>query len=403
MSNIVIKGVENAEELEFAKDLMARVHFPGFYGGMRWLDVCDQGYPEYKREHNRVLYADGDLAAALRLFTYTIRIGEARLKMGGFGCVTTAGPARQKGYAARLMTDSMRYLRTHGYHVSMLFGIADFYHRWGFASTLPEYASVIKMREAAGIPAPTFKHRAMKPGDIAAAQRIHTRNDSETACSIIRLSAHFSCRWDRWKNARILTDKNGKVVGYFTGSAHGAEYKVEEAGILDYGWCPAVLNACMTAAKRECASCIRFTIPPSHPFVRYLLQYQSDHEMHVSRNSNGMMAVVNIEETLECMIPEWESRLREISPADFRAEATLVVERKPYRIRAHRGAIDVATTNGVNKVSFSQTELAQLIAGARHPEEMLAAKRRSLNASGATLLKAIFPKRTPYIWHIDRF
>jgi predicted acetyltransferase len=151
MARIVIKGVETAEELDAAKDLMARVHFSDYYQGMRWLDITDQGYPEYKREHNRMLFADGELAAALRLFTYTVRIGEARLKMGGFGCVTTAGPMRQRGYAAMLMGDSMRYLHAHGYHVSTLFGIADFYHRWGFASALPEYASVIEVREAAAV------------------------------------------------------------------------------------------------------------------------------------------------------------------------------------------------------------------------------------------------------------
>ncbi len=401
MSHIVIKGVETAEELDAAKDLMARVHFSDYYQGMRWLDVTDQGYPEYKREHNRILYADGELAAALRLFTYTVRIGEARLKMGGFGCVTTAGPLRHKGYAARLMTDSMRYLHGHGYHVSALFGIADFYHRWGFASALPEYASVIDVREAGAAPALPFKHRAMKPGDIPSVQRIHARNDGDTACSIIRLGGHLSSRWDRWKNARILTDDKGRVVAYFIGEAHGADYTVEEAGILEYGWCPAVLNACMTLAKTACTSRIRFTMPPSHPFVRYLLQYRSDHEMHVSRDSNGMMAVVNVEETLECMIPEWESRLA--GAADHCAEITLIVERSPYRIRAHHGAVDVAAMNGINKISLTKVELAQLLAGARHPDEMLAVKRRAVNASGTLLLATLFPRRTPFVWHIDRF
>lgn len=401
MSKIIIKGAETPEELDIAKDLMARVHFSDYYTGMRWLDVGDDGWPEYKREHNRMLFADGVLAAALRLFTYTARIGEARLKMGGFGCVTTAGPMRQRGYAAMLMGDSMRYLHAHGYHVSALFGIADFYHRWGFASALPEYASVIEVREAAAVSSPPFRLRAMKPGDIPAVQRIHTRNDSETACSIIRLGRHISCRWDKWRTARIVTDDKGRVIAYFIGQAQSGEYVVEDAGVLDYGWCPALLNACMTSAKNECAARIRFTVPPSHPVVHYLLHYKSDHEMHVSRDSNGMLAVVNIEETLECMIPEWESRLA--TAADLCAEITLIVERKPYRIRVHHGAVDVAATAGLNKVSLSRAELAQLIAGARHSEEMLAVKRRVVNTAGVLLLTTIFPKRTPYIWHIDRF
>ncbi|MCK5863334.1 MAG: GNAT family N-acetyltransferase [Candidatus Hydrogenedentes bacterium] len=401
MSNIVIKGVESAEELAAAKDLMARVHFADFYEGMQWLNISEEGYPEYNRAHNRILYAEGELAAALRIFTHTIRIGEARLKMGGFACVTTAGPLRHKGYAALLMTDSMRFLHAQGYHVSILFGIADFYHRWDFASALPEYASVIDVREASTVTAPFFKHRRMKPGDIPSVQRIHTRNDNDTACSIIRLGGHISNQWKRWKNARVLTDDKGKAVAYFMGQTHGENYTVEEVGVLHYDWCPAVLNACMKLAQKEFASRIRFTLPPSHLFIRYLLQYRSAHEMHVSRNSNGMLALVNIEETLECMIPEWESQLA--NRTDLCAEATLVVARKPYRIRVHHGAVNVAAGNGINKVSLSPGELAQLITGARHIDEILAAKRRALNKAGSTLLAAIFPGRTPYVWPIDRF
>ncbi len=403
MSDVVIKGVDSLDELDTAKDLMARSHYPDYYSGLRALNECDRGYPDYKREHNRVLYANGDLAAALRVITHTIRIGEARLKMGGIACVTTAGPMRYKGYAARLMSDSMQYLYRHGYHVSTLFGIADFYHRWGFASTLPEYASLIDVREADAIPAAPFKLRAMKPGDARAIQRIHTRNDTDTACSVIRLSAHISSLWDKWQNAQILTDLKGKVVAYYMGGAHGAEYHVGEVGVLDYGWCSAVLHACMKQAGSEFASRLRFAVPPSHPFVRYLLQYRSDHEMHVARNSDGMMAVVNLEETLECMIPEWESQLVRTRPSDFAAEATLVIKRKPYRIRARHGVVDVAATAGDNKISVTAVELIQLITGARHLEEMLATKRRALNASGMALLSVLFPKRTPYVWHIDRF
>jgi hypothetical protein len=87
----------------------------------------------------------------------------------------------------------------------------------------------------------------------------------------------------------------------------------------------------------------------------------------------------------------------------FVPEITLIVERKPYRVRVHRGTVDVAATAGLNKISLSRAELAQIIAGARHSEEMLATKRRLVNTSGTQLLATIFPKRTPYIWHIDRF
>ncbi len=187
------------------------------------------------------------------------------------------------------------------------------------------------------------------------------------------------------------------------GGAQGGDYAVEEVGVSDYDWCPAALNACMAQAKSEYVSRIRFAAPPTHPMVRYLLRYRSDHEMRVSRNSNGMMAVVNIGETLECMAPEWEALLMRAGAAALCAETTLVVDRKPWRIRAHRGAVDVAQASGVNKLSLSSMELMQLLCGSRHLEEILALKRRVVNAPGMTLLDALFAKRAPYVWHLDRF
>lgn len=404
MSDIVIKGIASAEEQEVANDLMARVHFGNDYVyGLQWLHSFDANYPEYSREHTRGLWSDGCLAAVHRLVTHTIRIGEARLKMGGFAAVTTDHVYRGRGYMAMLISDSMRYLKRHGYHVSALFGIAGFYHRWGFASVLPEYGSTIEMREADAAAVMHGKHRAIKPGDVSAVQRIHTRNDSDTACSVIRVSAHITNRWERWKNARVVTDDKGKVVAYFLGSPQGGDYRIEEMGILDYSWCPALLNACVARARNEFASRISFAAPPTHPLVRYLLQYRSDHEMHVSRNSNGMMSVVNIGETFECMVPEWESLLRKSDAANIRAEFTLVVDRSPWRVRANRGAVDVALTTGANKISLSPLELVQLLSGCRHIEEVFARKRRIVNTPGKTLLYALFPKRAPYIWHVDRF
>lgn len=403
MSSIVIKGVESNEEFELANDLMARTHYRDYRYGMHWLRSTGSGYPDYRREHTRVMFVAGEMTAALRIFTYTLRIGEARLKMGGLGCVTTAAPHRNKGYAARLMNDAMAYMQGHGYHVSILFGIADFYHRWGFASVIPEYASMVSLREAEQNSEFSGKHRDIKPGDVSALQRIHNRNDGETACSLIRIAAHFNRYWDRWKKARVILDKNGKVVAYFVGTACDGDYCVSEIGVEDYRWRPALLNACVARAKTEYASRLRFQAPPTHPFIQYLMQFRSDHEMHLSRNSDGMMAIVNMEETLECMIPEWESLLMQSAAASVNAEVTLVVDRAPYRIRAHKGAIDTAPVLGANKISLTSVEMAQLLAGYRHVEESLASKRRVINAAGRLLLNTLFVKRTPYVWQQDRF
>lgn len=404
MPDVVIKGVETAEEQEAVNDLMTKVHYPGYYPVRAQLDSFLANHPEYLREHTRFLSIDGQLASCLCLFTYTIRIGEARMKLGGIGNVTTSGLFRQKGYAALLMHDTMRYLKARGYHLSMLFGIADFYHRWGFASVLPEYVSAITLREAAQTAVKTqCKERRMKPGDIPAVLLMHNQGDTNTSCSIIRSSGHFSNRWDRWKEARVLTDSNGRVAACYLGRPVGGEFHIDELNVSDTTWYPALLRACFSRAKAEYATSMRFNMPPSHPFSGFLMQYRSDHEIHVFRNSNGMIAAVNIEEILECMTAEWEFLLSTPSAKDISATATLVIDNAPYRIRSHHGMISVAASPGENKLGISGAEFIQLLTGYRGIDEIISSKHRALRVPAKMLLRILFPKRIPYVWLLDRF
>lgn len=403
MQDPVIKAVETDDELHQANDLMAKAHCADYFSGMEWLSSTGQGYPDYLREHTRVALWGGRVAAALRITTDTIRIGEARLRTGGIGWVTTAKSHRKRGLMALVMDDALRYMREHRYHVSMLFGIPDFYHRWGFATALAEYATTIRAGEADASPDPRHRVRNAKPGDIPVMNKIHLSNDSQTACSLIRTTMHMANKWRRWASARVLTNQNGKVLGYFRGERQGDVYVVDECGVADAALCGALLNAAAREAHAQFLGVMRFCAPPDHPLIRHLVRFRSDHEMATHRDGNGMMALVHTGETLESMIPEWESRLQRHFPADGRAEATLAVNRALFRVRAIHGAIDVGPGGGANKFSLSPQELMQLITGHRHLEEVLSTKRRIINQDGLALLRVLFPKRSPFVWQADRF
>jgi predicted acetyltransferase len=401
--DLILKGVETDEELAQANDLMAKAHFQDFFEAMRWLKSSGTGYPDFSAAHTRIAVCNGEVAAALRLTSDTIRVGEARLKMGGLGWVTTAGHHRHKGLARELISDTMRYMRTQNYHVSMLFGIPNFYHRFGFVTALPEYETSVLVSEASAVGFPAYRMRPGKPGDIRLIQKIHHAGDESVACSLLRSAAHITNKWERWKAVRVLTDDHGKVLAYFLPRTTEEELHVEEVGVTDWASCGTLLHACAAMAIEECVGRVRFSAPPGHLMIRYLLRYRSHHTMRITRDEGGMMALVHLGETLESMIPEWENRLVRSAASELHTEVTLIIDRKPYRVRAHRGAIDVTPASGTNKVSLSSADLLHLLSGYRYLEEVLAARRRIITADGHALLGALFPKRTPYVWLVDRF
>ncbi len=401
---LLVKAADTDAELRLANDLMAKTHRPVYFESLRWFENAGAAYPGFLREHTRLAMAGDELAGALRITTDTIRIGEARLKMGGVAWVSTAPGHRRRGVATMMMGDALRYMGEHRYHVSMLFGIPDFYRQFGYATALADYSITIDASEAAlAAPGPARKSRGIKPGDIAAIQKIHAANDQDVPCSLLRDAAHFTNKWERLKDAEVVTDVNGKVVAYARIVGDGDRLSVEECGVLSMRECAAVMALCAARARDRYAGRISFLLPPAHPLARYLLQYTSVHETHLVRERGGMMAFVNIGETLENMIPEWEGRIIRGPLRDSRIELTLLVDRVPHRVRAHRGAIDIAQMAGKNKVGLTECDLMQMLTGYRLVDDLLGQRRRLLTEDARALLDAIFPKRDPYVWSLDRF
>ena len=63
-------------------------------------------------------------------------VGGAVVTCGGIGGVGTDREHRNRGYARTVLADALEYMTDQGMHLSALFGIPDFYHRFGYAAGL---------------------------------------------------------------------------------------------------------------------------------------------------------------------------------------------------------------------------------------------------------------------------
>lgn len=401
--NLTIRHARSRDELRMAIDLMATTHVNGDLAAKRWLEECSWRYPAYRPEHTRVAATrKGEILGALHLTTDTVRIGEARLKMGGLGWVATSARHRQRGIARKLVEDTLAYMRDHGYHISMLFGIPNFYHRFGYVSSLIDYTILMDSAEARTFENP-FKSYVAAPGEIPLIQRMHNANDANAVCSLVRSGAHMHNKWGRWNKWRLLKDEQGRVVAYLYAIVeHGMLYVIE-AGVSDAGVCAAVIREAAGLARAEEVSQIRFCVPPPHPLARFLARFNSTHEARHEHDGGGMMAFINMAEALESMVPEWDSLLAKSIARELRTEFTLVTEKVSFRIRANRGAVDIATIPGQCKVSLKCADLMHLVTGYRHPGDILDEHRCIMTADARTLFHTIFPKRQPFVWRFDRF
>ncbi|MBI1321391.1 MAG: GNAT family N-acetyltransferase [Candidatus Hydrogenedens sp.] len=403
MPDLVIHSVRDARELNEAHDLMAKVHTKDYFNGMRLMEQVWRVYPSFRPEDTRVARLKGEIVGALRVTTDTIRLGEARLRMGGFGWVATSGRHRNLGVARALMSDTLEHMRARKLHVSMLFGIPNFYHRFGFSTTLANYRTTLNVADFPKPKTSGFKLRPVKPGDIRAMQRMHEQGDGQTACSIIRCGGHFQYRWGEWTSAQTVMTPDGKVLGYFLPRTGGERLEIDEVGVLNRRVCGTLLDAILAYARDNFLREIEVHAPPHDPFIEYLLQFKSKHAMELTYGEGGMMAVLHLGETLDSMAPEWEYQLAQSALREQHTETTLVIDRVPYRLLAHHGSISVVQQPGKNKLSLTMEEFMHLLTGYRHIEEVLAVRHRILSQESRDLLAVLFAKRTPYVWTMDRF
>ncbi|MDK1022192.1 MAG: GNAT family N-acetyltransferase [Candidatus Hydrogenedentes bacterium] len=401
-TDLVVRPAADDEELHLANELMAKSNVGDTAASMRWLESQAASYPGLPPEHTRIAVLDGEIAGALRLTTETMRIGEARLKVGGLGWMTTAPRHRHRGVCTQLLQGTLKYMYEHRCHVSMLFGIPNFYRRFGYATTLASYTITLDAAEAASSLSGAYKIRKVKPGDIAAIQKMHNAADSNVACSLVRSSAHLKRKWDRFKTAKVFTSQQGKVLAYALTELDERALLVHEAAADDPAAALDVIAHCARLAQDNYKPRIRFSIPPEHPFAHLLARYDSIHEMHLARDRGGMLAFVDLGEALESMVPEWEGLVAHSVVADRHCEATLLVEGTSYRLRAHHGAVDVAESAGKNKFSLSRADLMRLLTGYSHFEDVFQQERRLIAADARAFLAAIFPKRNPYVHTFDR-
>ncbi|HEU5315335.1 MAG TPA: GNAT family N-acetyltransferase, partial [Chloroflexota bacterium] len=84
--------------------------------------------------------------ASLEVGRYAMRLCGGEVTMGGVAGVVTHPAHRQKGLGATMMRAAVARMREERYPLSILFGVPDFYHRFGYVPVLPTYTLTVATR-----------------------------------------------------------------------------------------------------------------------------------------------------------------------------------------------------------------------------------------------------------------
>jgi predicted acetyltransferase len=365
---------------------------------------------DQRRGHTRELLIADQPVSSLEIIDYDMRIGSTQVRMAGIGGVHTRREHRMKGYMRALIEDSLAYMAEHGYEVSMLFGISDFYVKFGYASCLPEHKTVIQTRDAeeAQAEARPIRQRKLRAEDMEAVLELYNRNNCDRTCSIVRdprdfLSFPKGSRYGREADAMVLYSEDRVVRAYAVLDHSREAVNVVEAEAQDECLFPSLLyQFARVAIKRRCGYITLF-LPPDHPFARHVQNYGCEQSTQYRKNGGGMMRIIDQQALFQKIAPMLEQRAALRGPT-FAAAVTIQTNLGTTGIRAARGKLLVnAGEEGEPSVSLSQDRLTQLVVGYRTAQDVLNDPHVESRGEVGPVLDVLFPRGYPYVWLADLF
>lgn len=364
-------------------------------------DHCRRGYllgSHYDWGASRVGLLGGRLVTHWGVWDYAMRIGSAAVRAGGIGVVATQADHRKRGYMARTARASLAAMRGAGYDVSILFGISDFYHRFGY---VPAWAEVSWTMKAADLPAAPLGARLLRTAarhrrDLAA---IYNREHAGLTGTAVRPTFRACARTNRWEGHR-WTDGRGRTAGYVFLTRDPDRIVCQEAG----GDPEQVLRALRAVARRRGAREVRFDVPhDASRLARRLRQANARAEYRYNPAGGAMVRLVNLRGTLDKMAGELSRRLAASAMRDWRGTLVVAGAGEEAALHIRRGRVRVGPGRSARHAIWGGAALARLLIGSAEPDEAIEAGRMRLSGDARRLAAVLFPNQHPMLSAWDRF
>ena len=387
-------------------DLMAKVFpEPGYFD---FRDHCRQGYllgGHYDWDASRIGLIGERIVTHYGVWDYQMRIGSARVRVGGIGGVATHGDYRKKGLMATTAQATIESMRRYGYDMTVLFGIRDFYHRFGYVRAWPGTTWYVNAED---LPSqiPPGRIRKFVPRYRADLTRIYNRHFAGITGTAVRPTYLKGRRRPPWEG-QLWANTSGDVVGYVVVRPRRDHLECTDCA----GPATQVLGLVRKVARRLRRDEVRFHCLPHNTQVAKLLRRgRCRCELRYSKSGGAMIRTVNLTSTLGKMAGELSRRLAESAFASWRGELLICDAREKVKLSIGRsgvrvGQIGTDRSRGakVHNVIRGGEHIAQLLIGTDEPGEIIEAGRIRLTGDARKLIEVLFGHQHPMLSAPDAF
>lgn len=391
---IDILAPDPTRDAEEIIDLFAKV-FAGSYFDRR--DYCRKRYilnSHYDWNRSRIGRCDGKLVTHWGIWDYTCRVGGCGLRVAGVGAVACHRDYQKRGLITKTLRESLAVLDEAGYDLTTLFGIPDFYHRFGYTRgwEAPSYrVDLGQLPEEK----PDARPRKLRPQNADQRVDIYNRQFAGLTGTAVRPTFDDDVMASRAEAYEWL-DGEGKVAGWVS---HRGEEIVDHGGDAQQ-----VLRVVAQLARKHHWHEVRFShLHHECEMARLLRGRRCRVEKTYQKSGGPMVKIVNLPAAMGKIAPELTRRLAGSAMAGFSGELALRCGDAACNLQIAKGKVQVGPA-GTSRHSVSGgDELAQLVLGTDTPAEVVRAGGLKLTGDAGLLLEALLPAQNPTLSTADCF
>lgn len=391
-ADVVVAAPERARHAEALADLFCKT-FGNYSEGIECLRERMRSDDFYDWRTSRIALAGDEVAGHFGVYRYSMRVGRARVLTAGIGGVATAVGLRRKGVMTRVATEAVRAARANGYDMSVLFGIRDLYHRFGYVSAWAETTHTAETADLpAGRPARRLVGFAERREDV---ERLYNREYALMTGTAVR-PTHTTRKHEGW----LWRDAGGRLLGYVMAFPEGPRFVCQEAaGDAEEG-----LRALAALARKStCHEVLLRRMPWEHPMCVRLRRGRCRVEHWYDDRGGPMARVVNLASTFSAVREELELALSRSRMAGWSGLLVIEGDGEAAGLRLSRGKVKAVPAAATRHSVRAGPHVAQLVIGSCPPLDVVERGRMRMRGEARALVEAMFPERHPTLSGPDRY
>jgi hypothetical protein len=307
---------------------------------------------------------------------------------------------RKRGLMPPTGRASIEAMRAAGYEMTMLFGIDDYYDRYGYVSAWPEVHYTIR-RYDLRFRGPAPAAREFQPRYLDELTKLANRYYGRCTGTAVRTTFPEPRGDDKrcWQRL-VWLGANRRPAGYVVVDPTDKHLTCHEhAGDPDD-----VLRALVEPARKSDHTEIRFlTLHGATPLAAKLRRMNCRTETSYRRCGGAMISTLNLRSTLTKIAPELSRRLKR-SPLDgWRGPLLIGDEREKVTLLVNRGNVRVAPATRTKHAIRGGEAIARLLLGSDEPDAVIEGGGIRTTGDARLLSCVLFPNEHPNLCSLDRY